>query len=398
MGNFKNYIKLREDRNPLITKIKLTRDNEDFQPFVVDKNNHKNLRVLIKVFENSPQIGVGYTTVDKSKGEVEPKLKKKTLYLTGGAVRDHLKGKTPRNYDLSTDATASEIRMILSDKDSGFKEINPEEANNSGSDRYFYVGRKSKNGNELEFTIVINGEEFYLSPFSNASKSRRIVPDSYSAASLEDDAATRDTTMNAMYIPLKNSDGDNSELIDIYGGAHHLKNGKIVYINGFSKHVKEDPMNAHRMIRLQTKYGSDEPNEKMFVITRNISGINPEYKKEYLYGLENSDTDVQKYLNLYSKSGLLNTVYPVDNLETDVPEKCGNDKFLVSAWMLKNNNADKTKFALSSAGWGDQEVKDIVHLIKLYQSFKNRYFTNYNNSSCGCGLPSYKIDKWKSLL
>ena len=396
MGNFKNYIKLREDRNPLTTKIKLTRENDDFQPFVVDKNNHKNLRILMKAFENSPQIGVGYTTVDKSKGEVEPKLKKKTLYLTGGAVRDHLKGKTPRNYDLSTDATASEIKMILSDKDSGFEEISPQEAGVNTSGRYFYVSRKSKDGGDLEFTIIINGESFYLSPFSNASKSRRISPENYSASGLEEDASTRDTTINAMYIPLKNSDGDNSELIDIYGGAHHLKNGKIVYINGFSKHVKEDPINAHRMIRMQTRYGAEKPSDKMLDITKSVNGLDPDYKKEYLYGLENSDTDIQKYLNLYSKSGLLNTVYPVDNIDTDVPEKCGNDKFLVSAWMLKNNPTDKTRFALSSAGWGDQEVSDILHLIKLYQSFKNRYTINHDNY--GCGLPSYKIDKWKSLI
>lgn len=395
MGNFKNYIKLREERNPLTTKIKLTRDAEDFQPFVIDKNNHKNLRILVKTFENSPQIGVGYTTVDKNKGEVEPKLKKKTLYLTGGAVRDHLKGKTPRNYDIVTDATASEIRMILSDKDSGFEELT-ESNTKSNLDRYFFVSRKSKDGNEVEFTVVINNESFYLSPFSSSPKSRRVSPEEYSASNIEDDAATRDITINAMYIPLKNSDGDNSELIDIYGGAHHLKNGKIVYINGLSRQIKEDPLSAHRTIRMQTKYGSEETPEKVFDITKKVIGTDPDYTKEYLTGLEDSDTDVKKYLDLYSRSGLLNTVYPVDHLDTNVPEKCGNDKFLVSAWMLKDNETDKTKFALLSAGWGEQEVNDIMHLIKLYQSFKNRYYSNYDSYSCG--LPSYKINKWKTLI
>ena len=108
------------------SRVKLNKNDGDFQPFNVSRASRANLRMLLKAFEISDQIGVGYTTIDKSRGEVEPKLKRKSIYLTGGAVRDHLAGKTPSDYNLVTDATASEIRMILKHPENRFVELKPE--------------------------------------------------------------------------------------------------------------------------------------------------------------------------------------------------------------------------------------------------------------------------------
>lgn len=391
-GKFSDYINYRENKAPVVSKVKLSKTpgEEEFQPFVIDKDNHANLRSIIKAFENSPQVGVGYTTFDKSKGEVEPKLKKKTVYLTGGSVRDHLKGKTPKDYHLVSDATMSEIKMIL--QNAGF-----EEGEATRSNKYFYVNKQGKNGSEAEYTVVVNDEPFYLSSLSKSLKNR-IAPDEFSVGSLEDDAASRDFTINAMYIPLKNSDGDNTELIDIYGGAHHLKNGHVVSIGSFSKNVKEDPLLAHRYIRMQSRYGTGETPETFNNLAKGINNLDPDYRKEYLQGLEYPDIDKSKYLKMYSDSGLLNTVYPVDNLDINVPERALGDKFLTSAWMLRDSDTDRTRDALMSAGWDRQEVNDILFLIKMYQSFKNRYEPSTRPQDSMCGLPSYKIAKWKSLF
>ena len=402
-GKFSNYLAIRENKTPVLSKVKLARSpgEEEFQPFVIDKENHSNLRELVKAFEYSTEVGVGYTTIDKEKGEVEPKLKKKTLYLTGGAVRDHLKGKTPRNYDLVTDATSSEIKMIL--KSHGFDELKSEFSgdknlpNNPKSNKYFFASRLSKKGNEAEFTVVINDEDFFLAPMSKSLKSRRLQPEDFAASSLDDDALSRDFTINSMYIPLKNSDGDNTELIDIFGGAHHLKNGQVVSVGEFSKKVKDDPITAHKYLRMQARYGRGEMQEKLANITRGINGLDPDYKKEYVFGLENPDIDPARYLKMYSNSGLLGTVYPIDDLSVDnVPEKALGDRFLTSAWLLKDKDMEQTRFALMSAGWDKQEVNDILYLIRAYQSFKNRYDTQDQSDSM-CGLPSYKINKWKAL-
>ena len=91
---FTKYFELREetgskpsDGEPNLTsKIKLQKKegSKEFAPFSVNRTTHPNLRTLIKAFEVSDKVGVGYTTIDKAKGEVEPNLKKKTLYLVGG--------------------------------------------------------------------------------------------------------------------------------------------------------------------------------------------------------------------------------------------------------------------------------------------------------------------------
>jgi len=390
MGKFQDYVLYKENNIPVVSKVKLAKNPgvEDFQPFVVDKENRPNLRLLIKAFENSPQIGVGYTTMDKTNGEVEPKLKKKLLYLTGGAVRDHLKGKTPRNYDLVTDATSSEIKLIL--KGNGFEETQTPRGGKS-----FFVSRMDNKNKPIEFTVVVNGEGFELSPLSKSVKNRNLDVGNFStASSLEDDAATRDFTINAMYIPLKNSEGENTELLDVYGGAHHLKNGQIVSIGKFSKKVGEDPLTAHRYIRMQARYGNEDMPEDHIQSMGKINNLNKDYKREYILGLENPEVNDKKYLDMYKNSGLLNTIYPMDNLSVgDVPEKAYNDRFLTSAWIMKDKSLDQVKFALMSAGWEPREVEDIAHLIGMYQAERN----NYPQASTHCGLSDNKVNKWRKI-
>src|SRR5581483_9405535 len=118
------------------SEIKLTPD-ADFKPFIVDGENHTNLRVIVKAFLDSDKVALpgpdGYpqklTTLDPAKGATSPKLKKKTLYLVGGAVRDHLLNKTPKDYDLATDASPDEIRLIL--RSAGFTETRPQGGKNA---------------------------------------------------------------------------------------------------------------------------------------------------------------------------------------------------------------------------------------------------------------------------
>jgi hypothetical protein len=210
---FTKYFRLREEtgekpstENSITSKVKLQKKegSKEFAPFTVNRSTHSNLRILIKAFANSPNVGVGYTTVDKSKGEIEPQLKKKTLYLTGGAVRDHLKGRTPKNYDLVTDATISEIRMILTHSEAKFVETKPKNQEYVNDKRYsklapvgsknkvFYASHWDKEGKETEITVEINNEQFRLSPLSKSSKSKLVKPEKAEAApTIEDDAANR---------------------------------------------------------------------------------------------------------------------------------------------------------------------------------------------------------------
>lgn len=396
MGNFKEYILLKENtaNDQVVSKIKLNKSefDKEFQPFIVDKSNHSNLRILMKVFDRSQDVGVGYTILDKNKGEVEPKLKKKTLYLTGGAVRDHLKGKTPRNYNLVVDASPSEIEMILNH--SKFQK-------NSKNSKYNYdVIRSDKSNKPLEFLININGDQFYLSPLSKSIKSTEIIPDSLELTSdLGEDAKGRDFTINAMYIPLKNYDGENNELIDIYGGAHHLKNGQVVSIGNFTKKIKDDPISAHRYVRMESRYGNGKKfPSKLKNITSQIVP-NRLYKNEFLNGYENEDINRDKYMDFYKDSGLLGSVYPSCQLNYEnFPKEAIGDRFLTSAWLLKDNPIQNIA-QIKDSGWSDREINDIIHLINIYKIYKNKVADNeLKQMNSHCGLPEYKINRWIKLI
>lgn len=427
-GLFSTYFNLREQaggkpvNNNVTSRIKLQKKegSKEFGPFTVNKTTHPNLRLIIKAFEGSDKIGVGYTTIEKNKGEVEPQLKKKVLYLVGGAVRDHLKGKTPRNYDLVTDATPSEMRMILGNEENGFTETKPREGDYSSDERYaklpapgtknkvFYASRWDKQGKELEMTVEINGEKFELATMSKGPKSRRVTPDKGEpASSVEEDAENRDFTINSLYIPLTTSDGDNSELIDPHGGAHHLKSGEVVPVGDkLDDRLSEDPATALRYTKMVSKYGDPDkiPDKHKEVISRHkdLADVPADHiHKEFLGGLENPDGDPRKYLKMFKSLGLLGKVYPGGDFdEEDMPEGLRGDRWMASAWVMKDGKADDIKKALVDNGWSKQEANDIAHLVQMYQwGTKNKFDPDmfYDMKKSPSGLTKSKIREFMQM-
>ena len=130
-------------------------------------------------------------------------------------------------------------------------------------------------------------------------------------------------------------------------------------------------------------------NEGALIVADNVIS-HKHVLEDYLYYVAND----KKYLDMYKNSGLLNTIYPMDNLSVgDVPEKAYNDRFLTSAWIMKDKSLDQVKFALMSAGWEPREVEDIAHLIGMYQAERN----NYPQASTHCGLSDNKVNKWRKI-
>lgn len=422
---FSDYLNIKESKEPsfITSKVKLQKNigSKEFAPLTVNKNSHANLRPIIKAFSTSNQVGVGYTTIDKSKGEVEPQLKKKSLYLTGGAVRDHLKGKTPRNYDLVTDATISEIRMILSQSEENFTEIKPLDIKHKDEKRYadlplqsrnnkvFYVSKWDKQGKELEVTIKVKGEEFNIAPLSKSSKSRLISPEKGEAASsIEEDAANRDLTINSLYIPLTSADGDNNELIDPYGGANHLKNNEIKVVGDkIEDRLKEDPSTALRILKINSRYGNPDKLSKNYrdgikSYSKEVASLPKDLvKKEFINGLEHPDSDPRKYMKMANDLDILSIIFPGIVFDAqDMPSDFKADRWLSAAWVLRNNDPDSIKDLLLSSGWNSQEANDISYLVRLYNwGINNNYDHNnfYDMKRMHSGLTRCKIKDWMKM-
>ena len=184
------------------------------------------LRPIIQAFQESDKITLQQDTTD------DPTMKKKSLFLVGGAVRDFLRGKSPKDYDLSTNATPAQIALILTEKggfkvrgklDKSGKEVpsfdrsgkqgppmklgfEPEIARRGENKIWYLTGRDSSDEKKpFVITAVVGGDTYEIATFRKDAK----VTDGAAVAELVDnpidDASRRDLTINSLFIELTRS-------------------------------------------------------------------------------------------------------------------------------------------------------------------------------------------------
>ncbi len=153
-------------------------------------------------------------------------------YLIGGCVRDLFLGKTPKDWDVTTNAKPDEITGLFPKT---FYE-----------NEYGTVGVVNEDEKDPALEIV------EVTPYrteSEYSDSRR--PDSVSFdATLEDDLKRRDFTMNAIALNLSKN-----KVVDPFGGRVDLQKGLIRAVGEPKKRFSEDALRMLRAIRLHAELG-----------------------------------------------------------------------------------------------------------------------------------------------
>jgi len=359
------------------TKLTLGEGN-DYEPFMVSddsKSEHygknKNLAPIVRAFKEGANWG--WSKDDKS-GEDKPvKISGRKLYLTGGAVRDHLMGKKARNIELATNASPDEVYHIL--KQNGFDFVNKDKCGQvsqsknkqrNPGDQSFWVEKTSKNGRPFIFSLKINEDEFELAVFSKSPKG--MVDVDAESGSQQEDASGRDFTMNSMYILLSNDNGPNKELVDFYGGSHHLKSGQIMPVGDMAKKFKEDPSRILRYVRMLAGYGNPDKvsGEHKDTIAKAAILLGKLDRKtvmgEFKKGMKKDDSNPREYIKLFKDLGLLDQLFPGKSLNADMPKELSEmgDKQMPLAWLLKDNPVE----SLGDLGMDEDETKKIGFLIK----------------------------------
>lgn len=151
------------------------------------------------------------------------------LYSVGGAVRDTLLGRTPVEWDLTTNARPSDILRLLK---------------MARAHSYNLVGQKFG-------TVVakIGGSEIEITTF----RSEQYDPDSRQPTvkfgrSLEEDLSRRDFTVNAIAV-----EPETDKITDPYHGQQDIKNRIIRAVGNPAERYREDPLRMLRAIRLATQ-------------------------------------------------------------------------------------------------------------------------------------------------
>ena len=370
-----------------------------------------NMKLLIQAFLDSSNIQI---MNDTSK---ELTMPKKSLYLTGGSVRDFLKNKTPKNFNLATNATPQQIALIL--HNAGFKlknkvdmELNFEPDVSNGEDKKLWkIGEKDNSGKPLSIIVMVDGDEFEISTFAKdvGSKNVEYTDD------IEEDAKRRDLTINSMYIELSKSDGENNKLYDpTKQGWYDITQGNIKILGNVEKKFEEDKLKMMRTIRFYSQYGKGEISKEiksaMKELKSDISDIPfQKIKEEFIKGLVHPDIDPKKYLKTYSNLNLLQQVFPDVDLNLEVPSDFVNkkDKILALAWILQNNSIEKIEEILSpirtikdkyqETGWSAQERKSVVFLLKL-KEFDVDYLDDLLQEKKFVGLSKEQIKNWVDMF
>lgn len=160
-------------------------------------------------------------------------------YLVGGAVRDLLLGREPKDFDVATDARPEEIKDL-------FRNCR-------------LIGRRFRLahvhfGAEIIEVATFRGPGMDSSEGKSEGKDIRVedgmIIHDNAYGSLEEDAWRRDFTVNALYYNIHDF-----SVLDFVGGLHDLEVGLVRPIGDPRVRFREDPVRMLRAIRFAAKLG-----------------------------------------------------------------------------------------------------------------------------------------------
>lgn len=157
-------------------------------------------------------------------------------YLVGGCIRDMLTGKSPKDFDVSTNATPEQVRRVFQ--------------NSRIIGRRFKIVHVVFGREIIEVTTFRSGADISRPGIRVSDNAGMLVRDNVYGKSLEEDADRRDFTINAIYYNIKNY-----QLIDFHGGLYDLQHGIIDIIGDPETRYLEDPVRIIRALRFAAKLG-----------------------------------------------------------------------------------------------------------------------------------------------
>lgn len=153
-------------------------------------------------------------------------------YLVGGGVRDLLLQKSPKDFDIATNASPEEVQGL-------FKNCR-------------LIGRRFRLAHVVFGRDIIEVATFRAAHTEGeggaTGDSGRITRDNVFGGTLADDAVRRDFTVNALYYNI-----DDFSVVDHFDGVAHLQQRKLIFIGDAHDRVIEDPVRALRAVRFSAK-------------------------------------------------------------------------------------------------------------------------------------------------
>jgi len=151
-------------------------------------------------------------------------------YLVGGGVRDLYLGKSPKDFDISTDARPGQIRKLF--------------RNSRTIGRRFRLVQVFFHGKELEVSTLRSLSEFDL------DGPEQVLAPNNTYGSLGEDAQRRDLTVNGLFYEI-----EQNTIIDYVDGISDLDKSVIQFIGEPERRITRDPVRMLRAIRHAARLG-----------------------------------------------------------------------------------------------------------------------------------------------
>lgn len=322
------------------------------------------------------------------------------LYIVGGAVRDALLGKTPKDFDLATDAVPDKVEEMMQEagfrtlptgKSFGvinvftnqgeyeiatFREDKYENNDFEGFSKFMEMNYPQKYKdflnmakNDVEEWKQI-GREFFTKEYQAFretlidSDGRR--PDGVEFTDIEGDVKRRDLTINALFYDI-----DTKEIVDLVGGVNDLKKGVVRTVGAPEDRFGEDRLRILRAVRFAGRFGSelDPATDAALQKDASLNRISGErIRDEFIKGIISAKS-TDKYLSMIDKYNLFDWIFPSLNVDKKVFRQKGDykadDYVVLLARLLKNNEIDLLRRKLNELKYSADEIKAIVFLISL---------------------------------
>lgn len=210
-------------------------------------------------------------------------------FLVGGCVRDILLSREPRDYDLATSASPTEIGRCFA--------------------KSFPIG--ARHGT---VAVLMDGHHVEITTF----RGKQPVHAAGDLTALAEDLARRDFTINAMAMDAS------GKLFDPWGGRRDLADKVLRAPNNQAEpRLAEDPLRMMRAVRLSTVYGlniTEDTQAAILRLTSLLEQVSRERVREELNRILVSEQPVQG-VRMLQQFGLLSIIIPELELMVGVDQR-----------------------------------------------------------------------------
>jgi tRNA nucleotidyltransferase/poly(A) polymerase len=270
--------------------------------------------------------------------------KGKKLFVVGGAVRDFLKGKSPKDFDLATDATPDESLSILRGK----------------KFRTLEVGKAFGVVKAITSDFPEGVEIATFRTDGKSTDNRR--PDYVEFTSIDNDVLRRDLTINALFYDIQKR-----EIVDLVGGREDLENNVVRTVGKPEERFAEDALRKLRAVRFVTRLGATFDKATRDAIHRDPSlpGVSEERIYDEFSKIVKSAVDCKDAIELLKTLGFFKSIFPGIK-QVDTSELTERMEIVpLTAVMLFSNSSNVVENLLKSMKWPNEVAEKVAFLISL---------------------------------